>query len=551
MQVELVVPFVLLHCKEMSISTSSKYTLAGTTVDNVTPSFAGDIRLYDNESTYIGENASSSNMYGIRNTVVGYNAALDSLRGVNNVLIGFEVSKTIGGNNNVILGSSACKSFTTASDNVVLGTNANSLLKTCFGNVAIGKNVGNGLTDGDYNVMIGYGTTSVGEEFESSAYGTIVVGANTQAFGVSNLVVGSESTTTGQNNVVLGSSCLLNNTSNCIVIGNRIENNGAGCILIGDGLRNTEFNNNVLNIADVLKRDVVASKCNVDLVGDQVRIRNKTSLTYVNVDDFNVVVNARSLFDVKSETLFEQRCDFKDVVDVFKLNVSSSSSFNASTTFNSSIALCSSNQELWTMRLTNKHPSGKGSDLSFVCVNNPMSTFTITDEFQPEILNFTGKHRCKLLVSNDFDVDPVQGMIVVATGEFCNLQDESVIGIDESIPIVRISSVANDARAFGVICSFEDEGGDMRSFNIGNIRMSVEKKSPRVIVNSVGEGAILVCGENGTIRNGDLLVTSSTPGIAMKQCDDVVRACTVAKATCDCYFSKCNEQKLIGCTYKF
>jgi len=63
-------------------------------------------------------------------------------------------------------------------------------------------------------------------------------------------------------------------------------------------------------------------------------------------------------------------------------------------------------------------------------------------------------------------------------------------------------------------------------------------------VNGVGEGLIKVCGEGGPIGPDDLLVTSSTPGVAMRQnvridglatreADDVVRGYTVAKARVD------------------
>jgi hypothetical protein len=60
-----------------------------------------------------------------------------------------------------------------------------------------------------------------------------------------------------------------------------------------------------------------------------------------------------------------------------------------------------------------------------------------------------------------------------------------------------------------------------------------------VAVNAVGEGSIKVCGEGGPIGPDDLLVTSSIPGVAMRQnigadsscpVDDVVRCYTVAKA---------------------
>lgn len=51
-----------------------------------------------------------------------------------------------------------------------------------------------------------------------------------------------------------------------------------------------------------------------------------------------------------------------------------------------------------------------------------------------------------------------------------------------------------------------------------------------VAMNSVGEGMLKVCGEGGPIAPDDLLVASSTPGVAMKQADDIMRGYTVAKA---------------------
>ncbi len=51
-----------------------------------------------------------------------------------------------------------------------------------------------------------------------------------------------------------------------------------------------------------------------------------------------------------------------------------------------------------------------------------------------------------------------------------------------------------------------------------------------VVFNGVGEGQINVCGRNGNIRRGDLLVSSDLPGKAMRQDDDILRSMTVAKA---------------------
>jgi hypothetical protein len=67
--------------------------------------------------------------------------------------------------------------------------------------------------------------------------------------------------------------------------------------------------------------------------------------------------------------------------------------------------------------------------------------------------------------------------------------------------------------------------------------------------NAVGEGMINVCGENGDIANGDLIITSSTPGKGMKQLDSVVHNYTVAKARGDWTFETPDEIRMIPCIY--
>ncbi len=68
-------------------------------------------------------------------------------------------------------------------------------------------------------------------------------------------------------------------------------------------------------------------------------------------------------------------------------------------------------------------------------------------------------------------------------------------------------------------------------------------------INAVGEGQINVCGENGDIQIGDLIVTSSIPGKGMKQSDDIVRNITVAKSQENVTFTSPTEVKQIACIY--
>jgi len=71
----------------------------------------------------------------------------------------------------------------------------------------------------------------------------------------------------------------------------------------------------------------------------------------------------------------------------------------------------------------------------------------------------------------------------------------------------------------------------------------------QAVVNSIGEGQINVCGENGNIAVGDLIVTSSTAGKGMKQADDFVRSYTVAKAREAVTFSSPTDIQMIACIY--
>jgi hypothetical protein len=68
-------------------------------------------------------------------------------------------------------------------------------------------------------------------------------------------------------------------------------------------------------------------------------------------------------------------------------------------------------------------------------------------------------------------------------------------------------------------------------------------------INSLGEGCINVCGENGNIEIGDYITTSSIPGKGMKQADDLMRNYTVAKARESVTFASPTEVKQIACSY--
>lgn len=207
------------------------------------------------------------------------------------------------------------------------------------------------------------------------------------------------------------------------------------------------------------------------------------------------------------------------------------------------------------------------SDLILKSRNNTYISFT--DDFESEILNFTGKHRCTFTGRNDTAV--LKGLIVSSCGRYKGLDNKKDIRVDEALPVVKLCNVPYDPKSFGVICGFEDNNA-FRQYKIGNLQFKNKKaicdneNMKKVIVNGQGEGAVWVCNANGSLRNGDLITTSYIQGLGMKQDDNIVRSYTVAKITCSCKF-KHNSNKyvcryfryknkvlmkaLVGCIYKF
>jgi hypothetical protein len=201
-------------------------------------------------------------------------------------------------------------------------------------------------------------------------------------------------------------------------------------------------------------------------------------------------------------------------------------------------------------------------DLIFKSINNTSIAFT--DNFTSSVLNFTGQHLASFINIDVNKIDDFIGKIVISSGNYKNLDNNSDIDIDDAIPIVKLSNKERDERVFGVISGVEENKLN-RNYKIGNLRFSKPKDEQdiKVRINSVGEGGIWICNINGNFRNGDLITTCLIDGFGAKQKNKSVLSYTVAKITCDCKFElnnyKCEEfsyknkiyrKAFVGCIYK-
>ena len=172
---------------------------------------------------------------------------------------------------------------------------------------------------------------------------------------------------------------------------------------------------------------------------------------------------------------------------------------------------------------------------------------------------FTGAH-----ISLPSQEDPFEiGMIVISSGKYNNISFleghplSEKASISESLPTVLLASKRNQKSVFGVVAEIEDPEENVRKLNNHNaLGRAQTKEDNRLIVNSLGEGAVWICNINGNLENGDYITTCEIPGYGMLQDDDLLHNYTVAKITQDCNFElnnpyyDCVEFEFEGNTYR-
>ena len=180
-------------------------------------------------------------------------------------------------------------------------------------------------------------------------------------------------------------------------------------------------------------------------------------------------------------------------------------------------------------------------------------------------ITFTGQHKNVPETGVADDYIHHVGKIVISTGTYKNLNLSQISdkpNINEALPKVALSSQANDKRVWGVVSDAEDSSDNRRTDAVGVFVSVYDKQDNRIIVNSVGEGGILVSNYNGDLENGDYVTTCPLEGLGMKQDDDLLHNYTVAKVTQDVTFlygdpdvkeitynGQIYKYKFVGCTY--
>ena len=162
-------------------------------------------------------------------------------------------------------------------------------------------------------------------------------------------------------------------------------------------------------------------------------------------------------------------------------------------------------------------------------------------------LDFTGQHRTFIKDVPFSQASDLEGLIVSSDqNKYIKLSGgieagSNAIMINESLPLVSLSTTTNDKRCFGVISASEDPENRSDSYGSFVTPFDKEKGDTRVYINSVGEGAIWVVNTNGSLEAGDYITTSNVAGYGQKQDDDILHNYTVAKITMDCDFNPATQ----------
>jgi hypothetical protein len=484
---------------------------------------------------------------GKRNVLLGTRAGLGAARSSDNVLGGWAAGGSAGPSN-VVIGSRAGQYLQAdTSYSVILGALAGFGALSVTNSVMVGSRIAGGVATVANSTLIGTDVVTT-----ETVTGVSLVATNTfvgdAAAATSERITGhvSNSWLTGSDIVAFGNAIVTESgMSGVVAMGDDVTAGGTDSLLVGKRLSSgvSCSGNQVFGVGT----RVLDPHVNVLALGAGPIVIDRSDVEYIGTGI--VYDKATGVMDFLGGgfAVGGGSATFGGGVLVIDKGVglTTQNAHNHDATFETGLTL-TYGLERWTMKME----PGEYDQYDLVFESDRGTRVVFNDNYEPGVTNFTGQHRCKI---REGDLAHARvGQVVCATGEYAAL-DGRGITVDEAIPVVELSRGARDARAFGVVSDLEAPG-PTRSVSVGFLRFVLPKpvRERRVRVNGCGEGAILVCGENGDVRNGDLLCTSSLCGVAMRQLGEFVTNYTCAKATGSAAFRGADASpRLVGCVYKF
>ena len=151
---------------------------------------------------------------------------------------------------------------------------------------------------------------------------------------------------------------------------------------------------------------------------------------------------------------------------------------------------------------------------------------------------FTGAHDSMITKSISTEVGDIVYIDSIINSE----------GVSQTIGMSKPTDSQMDKRVFGVVAKRNDSPDAENIAALPN-DTNVNNLS-HLIINSIGEGMMNLCSDNGDIEAGDYICSSSIKGKGMKQNDDILHSYTVAKALESVDWSnETSTVKMIAVTY--
>lgn len=175
--------------------------------------------------------------------------------------------------------------------------------------------------------------------------------------------------------------------------------------------------------------------------------------------------------------------------------------------------------------------------------NGTTKGYISTSSSDRQMNTFTGQHICDISNITYNESEKYIGLIVSANNdEYVSVNNNEIkkgkeaIEIEESVPLVSLTTKQKDKACFGVISRKENDINRSQSSGSWITTVDRELGDNRIYINSLGEGAIWVSNKNGSLESGDYITSSSIPGYGQKQDNEFLANYTVAKITMNCDF---------------